>query len=66
MQSRQKVRILHVTPSWVGHSYKNPKMGLKNRVQMPHPGATSNLYLTIIIIPRARMGSESIAHEVEG
>ena len=47
MQSRQKVRILHVTPSQAGHSYKNPTMGLKNRVQMPHPGTTPNLYFPV-------------------
>ena len=43
MQPRQKLRILHITRSRARHSYKNPAVGLKNRVQMPHPGTTPKL-----------------------
>ena len=30
-----------------GRSYKNPTMGLKNRVQMPFPGTTSKLHFLV-------------------
>ena len=30
-----------------GRSYKNPTVGLENRVQMPHPGTTPNLYFPV-------------------
>ena len=29
------------------HSYKNPTVGLKNRVQMPHPGTTPKLHFPV-------------------
>ena len=30
-----------------GRSYKNPTVGLKNRVQMPHSGTTPKLYFPV-------------------
>jgi len=30
-----------------GRSYKNPTVVLKNRVQMPHPRTTPNLYFPV-------------------
>ena len=34
-------------PRWGRQSYKNPTVGLKNRVQMPHPGTTPKLYFPV-------------------
>ena len=47
MQSKQKLRILRVTPSRARYSYKNPTVGLKNRVQLPHPGTTPKLFFPV-------------------
>ena len=33
---------------WWGRAFKqNPMVGLKNRVQMPHPGTTPKLYFPV-------------------
>ena len=36
-----------LTVSGAGRSYKNPTVGLENRVQMPHPGTTPKLYFPV-------------------
>ena len=40
----EKLQMFH---SGAGCSYKNPTAGLKNKVQMPYPGATPKLHFPV-------------------
>ena len=35
---------LQMARGGAGPSYKNPMVGLKNRLQMPHPGTTNRVF----------------------
>ena len=39
--SLEKLQMAH---GGAGPSYKNPMVGLKNRLQIPHPGTTNRIF----------------------
>ena len=41
------LKIMQIPYGGAGRSYKNPTVGLKNSVQMPHPGKTPKLYFPV-------------------